>query len=141
VAPKDHHEFRLQGPAVDGSSDRSFGFVVAGFFVILAAQNAWRSGKAWPFYLVITLPLLVIAMWRPALLAPLNRIWTKLGLLLSKVVNPVVMGAVFYLVITPIAALMRLRGRDLLSRRRDRAAYSYWIARDQSVPQSMKNQF
>jgi Saxitoxin biosynthesis operon protein SxtJ len=141
VVPKDHHEFRHQGAPVDGSSDRAFGFVVAGFFVILAAQNAWRSGKAWPFYLVIAVPLLVIAMWHPEWLTSLNRMWTKLGLLLSKVVNPVVMGAVFYLVITPVAVFMRLRGRDLLSRRRDRTAHSYWILRDQSVPQSMKNQF
>jgi hypothetical protein len=143
VAPKDHHEFRLGGHDVQGSSDRSFGLVFAVFFALLAAYNGWHAGRLWPLFVALAALFLAAALWHPSWLAPLNRIWTRLGLLLSKIVNPIVMAAVFFLVIAPTAMIMRLRGRDPLSLRLDRAARSYWIPRDssQAAQGSMKDQF
>jgi hypothetical protein len=84
-----------------------------------------------------------VALARPALLAPINRLWTRFGLLLHHIVNPIVMGLMFYLAITPIGVLMRLLGKDPLKRRFDPAAATYWIQRQPGDPksQTMINQF
>jgi len=77
-----------------------------------------------------------------AALAPLNKWWTKLGLLLYRVVSPIVLGLLFYVTLTPIALVMRLLGKDPLRLRRDPDAASYWIDRSPPpAPESMKNQF
>ncbi len=79
----------------------------------------------------------------PSLLAPLNRVWTKFGLLLHKVVSPIVLGVMFYLVITPTGLLMRLFGKDPLRLKFDGTAKSYWIPREPPGPKpdSIKDQF
>ncbi len=86
---------------------------------------------------------MLAAIVAPKVLHPLNRVWTSLGLLLGKVVNPIVMGVVFLLAVTPIAVILRLLGKDLLRLRRDPAADSYWIPRDPPGPDpaSMSRQF
>lgn len=141
LGPKDHHEFRVRSHEVEGSSDRSFGLVVAAALALIGALNWWHSGNLWPFHGLAALLFVALAWWQPAWLGPLNRLWFRFGLLLAKIVNPVVMAMIFFLVITPGAMLIRLRGRDSLRRRRDVAGRSYWIPRDPSVPQSMKDQF
>ena len=78
----------------------------------------------------------------PSVLHPLNRLWMKLGLLLHRVVNPIVMGLLFYGTILPTGLIMRLRGRDLLRLKREPAADTYWIARTPGpAPESMRDQF
>jgi Saxitoxin biosynthesis operon protein SxtJ len=71
---------------------------------------------------------------RPAILAPLNRLWFKLGMLLGRVTNPVVMGIIFFLVVTPAAFVLRLMGKDPRRRKFDPAAPSYWIERKPPGP-------
>ena len=86
----------------------------------------------------------VFAALFPHLLHPLNRVWLALGKLLHRIVSPLVMGAVFFLVVTPTALIMRLRGRDLLSRRWHPEQSSYWIEREaaaQPPSETMKKQF
>jgi hypothetical protein len=84
-----------------------------------------------------------VALVRPALLTPMNRLWTKFGLLLSKIMNPLVLGILFYATVVPIGLLMRATGKDPLRLKFDRAAPSYWIVREPPGPpaESMKNQF
>jgi hypothetical protein len=79
----------------------------------------------------------------PARLAPLNRAWTGLGLLLFKVVNPLVLGLIYLTTVVPIGLVMRLLGRDLLSLKFDREAQSYWVVRDPPgpPPETMIHQF
>ena len=79
----------------------------------------------------------------PGLLRPINLIWLKFGLLLHKIVNPIVMGLLFFVVFTPMGFIMRLAGKDLLSLKRDSTAASYWSPRQTTteVEASMKNQF
>ena len=86
---------------------------------------------------------LVLAIARPMILAPLNHLWLKLGLLLYKVVNPLVMALMFYLTILPTGLLMRLLRKDPLHLKRDPQACSYWIERRPPgpVPDTMRNQF
>jgi len=139
----DHHEFGGRTATVETSSDRSFGLVFAGFFAIAAAVNGWRGGAAWPLYLALAAAFLAVAWLSPRVLAPLNRLWSKLGLLLGRIVSPVVLSLLFFLVVTPVGLLMRLTGKDPLRLRTDSGADSYWIVRDPPGPagDSMSEQF
>jgi len=84
-----------------------------------------------------------LALSWTAALAPLNRLWLRFGLLLYKVVQPLVLGLLFYGTVTPVGWLMRKAGKDPLRLRRDPAAQSYWVLRQPPgpAPESMKNQF
>lgn len=137
-----HHELGGRAAEVETSSDRSFGLVFAGFFALLAAYHAWQHRGLWPLWIAIAAVFLVVALWRPQVLAPLNRVWTKLGLFLGMIVSPVVLGLMFFLVMTPIGMLMRLFGKDPLRLRGD-PGESYWIVRDPPGPpgESMRDQF
>ncbi len=140
------HEDIRREDKVEGSSNRSFGLVVGG---ILAAVGLVRwaifSGGGTVTWLLLGVGggLLLSAALRPATLAPLNRLWTQLGLLLYHIVNPVVMGAVFFVAVVPTGLVMRALGKDLLRLRRDPSAASYWIVRTPPgpAPDSIKHQF
>ena len=125
------------------SSDRSFGVVFAAAFLVIALFPLVRGGEPRLWALAVAAAFLGAALIRPALLAPLNRLWFRFGLLLGRVTNPLIMGLVFFLVITPMAMIMRLRGKDPLRLRPDREAKSYWIERvpPGPAPASMTNQF
>jgi len=125
-----------------GPSDRSFGLVFAGFFTLVACWPLLRHGPVRIWALAVGGLFLVVTALRPALLAPLNRYWMRLGLLLNRIVNPLVTGVLFLLVITPIAVLVR-RKKDPLRLRWDPQADSYWVGRQKgsSPVDSMANQF
>ncbi len=86
-----HEAFSRDEPVVAGS-DRAFGLVMAAAFAILTALNGWHDGRIWPWTGGVAALFLAAALLRPALLRPLNRLWLKFGLLLHKIVNPIVMG-------------------------------------------------
>jgi hypothetical protein len=117
--------------------------VFAVFFVILAMFNWWHEGRWWPFYLAIAAAFLAIALLRPNVLAPLNRLWTKLGLLMAMVVSPIVLRLLFFAVVTPVGLLMRLSGKDPMRLRDGSGADSYWIVRQPPGPagDTMRDQF
>jgi hypothetical protein len=124
-------------------SERSFGLVLCAFFALVGAVRFWR-GEPWGWtWLTAAAAALFLALLWTAPLRPLNRLWFRFGMLLYKVVNPVVMGLLFYATITPMALLLRALRKDLLRLRRDPAAKSYWIVREPPgpAPESMKNQF
>ena len=137
------HEDLTREQYLEGSSDRNFGLVIAGAFLVIAVvpllhgqtPQWWASGVAIMFALV--------ALVKPALLTGLNRWWTRLGALISKVVSPVVLGVLFYCVLTPAGAMMRWTGKDPLRLERDPGMKSYWIPREPPgpPPDSMTNQF
>jgi hypothetical protein len=125
---------------VEAGSDRQFGLVIAAVMLLVAL---WPLlGAEAPRYWLAALAgaMAALGLVAPHVLHPLNLLWHRFGLLLGRVIAPLVMGAVFFVGITPIALLFRLRGKDLLERRPDPAAGSYWIVRDQPVG-SMKDQF
>ena len=137
------HERLTRDETVTGSSDRTLGFV---FAVVLGAIGLWPLIGAQPpvlWALGMAAAFGAIAALRPAWLGPLNRLWTKLGLILHRVVNPVVMALLFYLTITPFALVMRLFGKDPLKLRFEPDRKSYWIERDPPgpAPDTMKRQF
>jgi hypothetical protein len=138
-----HEEFRRR-PEVRTSSDRSFGLVFATFFALIALWPVLRRHELNRRWAVVLCALfLFIALVRPSLLGPLNRLWTQLALVLNRITTPLIMGLFFFLVITPLALLFRLQGKDLLRLRFDPAASSYWIRRESTPldPKSMTHQF
>ena len=136
------HESFVRDEVTAPGSDRTFGLVMAGALAVLALFNGWHHGRLWPWMLLAAALFLVLGLLRPSLLHPLNRLWTMLGLLLHRIVNPIVMGLLFYGTILPTGLVMRLRGRDLLRLRRDPAAETYWIKRTPGpAPETMKDQF
>jgi hypothetical protein len=137
------HEDLSRDHQVEGSSDRSFGLVFSGVFVIVACWPLfYRELPRW-WALVVALVLTAIAILKPALLTHPNRLWTKLGLLLGKIVSPIALGILFFGVVAPIGVLVRLTGKDPLRLKLDSSADSYWIPRKPPgpPPDSMTNQF
>lgn len=137
------HETYDREEPVTGSSDRGFGIVFACVFALLALYNLWHDGTAWRWLAAIALLFLALAFIRPRLLSPLNRAWTRLGMILYHVTNPIILGMIFFLFVTPLGLVMRLAGKDFLRRQIDPKAKSYWIRREPPgpPPDSMKNQF
>lgn len=142
AGPANFHE-ALPEDELIVAKDRSFGLVMAGAGGVIGTLPLLRGGEPRLWALGLGGAFLVIAVVRPALLHPLNRLWARLGWLMNKVVSPLVMGALFFLVLTPMALVQRARGRDPLRLARDPAAPSYWIPRDPPgpAPESMRNQF
>lgn len=138
------HERIDRHEEVIGSSDRSFGFVFAGVFTIITLVKLWRGWSDWGYlWLGLAVAFAVAAAAAPSILAPLNRIWLKIGLALHKVMTPLIMGLLFFLVVTPIGLMMRATGKDILRLKRSPEEKSYWIDRTPPgpAPDSMKNQF
>lgn len=137
------HEDFDRTEKVEGSSERTFGLVFAGLFAAVGLWPLLGGGGPRLWSLGIAALFLALATLRPAALRPLNRLWLRFGLLLHKVVNPLVLGLLFYATVTPTGLLMRLAGKDPLGRRFDPAASSYWVLRDPPgpAPETMKKQF
>jgi hypothetical protein len=137
------HEDFSREEHIEGSSDRSFGFVFAAVFALIALWPLLHHGGLRVWALAVAAAFGLVAIVRPALLATPNRLWMKLGLLLGKIVAPIALGILFYVVLTPLGAMMRMAGKDPLRLKRDAAAASYWIPRQPPGPPpgSMTNQF
>jgi hypothetical protein len=126
------HESLAREHEVKSGSDRAFGLVMAGACSLIAGWSFWSGGSNWPYWPVAAIAFLSTALLCPAVLAPLNRLWFRLGRLLHRVVNPLVMGLLFFMVIAPVGLLMRLFGKRPLPLEFDREATSYWLARNAS---------
>jgi hypothetical protein len=128
---------------VKRSSNRTFGVVFAVFFALVAALPALRGHSLRLWALPFSGLFLVTALAAPKVLAPLNRTWTALGALLHAVVNPIVLGVLFYLVFAPFGWVLRRMGKDFLHLRPAPHEPTYWIPRQPPgpPPESMSNQF
>lgn len=138
-----HESFRDHG-VQKTASDRSFGIVFAVVFGLIAAAQWYFNRPEWAFGLgCASAAFLAAALIFPRILAPMNWGWTRFGLLLHKVTNPIILGAIFFLVCTPMGVVMRLFGFDPLRTKLDPSADSYWIDRDPPgpAPDTMPNQF
>ena len=128
------------GSKIKISSNRSFGLV---FFILFLVISLWpfiHEGQIRIWSAVISIVFLILGLMNSKLLTPLNRLWFKFGMFLGAIVAPVVMGIIFFLVVTPTGFLMRMMGKDLLRRKYDKSNKSYWIKHDKSSS-SMKQQF
>jgi Saxitoxin biosynthesis operon protein SxtJ len=140
------HEDFGRHEEVKGSSDRGFGLTVGGILVAIAALRIWLHDGYGTFELVLApigICLVVLGLVRPQSLAVLNRAWTKLGLLMFKVISPVVLALLYVITFVPIGLIMRASGRDPLRLKRDPEASTYWIKREPPgpAPETMIHQF
>jgi hypothetical protein len=139
------HENLSREHQVEGASDRGFGLTVGGIVLMIAVWRAVFGEFGWlePLLAAIGGLLVGFGLFAPARLAPLNRLWTRLGVLLAKVVSPIGLGLIFALAIVPTGLIMRLLGKDLLGLRFQPNAASYWIRREPPGPDpiTMPRQF
>lgn len=137
------HEELTRTHEVRGSSNRNFGLVFTTFWLLVALAPLRKHGAVREWALPLSAVFLLLSIWRPIWLQPLNRLWTQLGLLLGRIVTPVAMALLFFLIFTPVAFLARLLGKDPLRLTLNAQARSYWIERvpPGPAPDSMSNQF
>lgn len=137
------HEELTRKHAVRGSSDRAFGLVFGAFFALVGLSPLWKHQPRRTWALALAAVFLLVAIFRPIWLHSLNRAWIQLGLLLARVVNPIVMGVLFFVVVVPTAVIFRLLGKDPLRLTLDAKGPSYWIERRPAgpSPHTMANQF
>ena len=136
-------ELTSHAAEVRPGSNRSFGLVFAAVFAVIGCLPLWVGHMPRWWAVVIAAALGIVAFVRPDLLAPLNRVWFRIGMVLSRVVSPIVLGVVYFLCVTPIGLIMRAMGKDVLALRWRGENTSYWIVREphQPAPETMKNQF
>ena len=121
------------------SSNRSFGIVFFIVFLLIALYPLSYSGEIRVWSVSISLIFLVLGLLNSKILTPLNKLWFKFGIFLSKIISPLIMGIIFFLVVTPIGLIMRIFGKDVLNLKYNKNK-SYWI--EKNGPKSkMKNQF
>jgi len=129
----------LRNTEIKIGSNKSFGIVFFIVFLLVALYPLINNGdlRIWSF--IIAISFLILGLINSKVLTPLNKLWFKFGLLLGKVISPLIMGIIFFLVVTPTALIMRIIGKDLLNLKFNNKK-SYWI--EKTGPKSkMKNQF
>jgi len=124
-------------------SDKSFGWTFTAVFALYGCLPLRKGGSVRVWALGISCGFLLVTLIRPEMLHRLNRAWMQLGYLLGRVVNPIVTGVLFFLLVSPVGLLLRLFGKDSLRLRWDPAMSSYWIERHPPgpAPSTMSNQF
>ena len=120
-------------------SNKSFGIVFFVVFLLISLYPLTYVGEIKLWSLIISFIFLILGLLNSKILAPLNKIWFKFGILLGKIVSPLIMGAIFFLVVTPIGIILRLMGKDVLNLKYNKNK-SYWIENN-SPKSKMKNQF
>ena len=121
------------------SSNRSFGIVFFIVFVLIALYPLIDKGELRLWSLMISIIFFILGILNSKILTPINKLWFKFGILLGKIVSPIILGIIFFFVVTPIGVLMRFFGKDVLNLKYNNNK-SYWI--EKTGPKSkMKNQF
>ena len=122
------------------SSNRSFGLV---FFFVLIIIGLWplkNNGDLRIYFIVLSIPFLILGLINSKLLNPLNLLWFKFGILIGSFMAPIVMGIVFFLVVTPTGLIMKMFGKKMLDEPFDKSKKSYWINCNKQAS-SMRKQF
>ena len=121
------------------SSNRSFGIVFFVVFLLIALYPLLNNEDVRSWSLILSFIFLILGVSNSKLLNPLNKIWFKFGILLGSFVSPIVMGVVFFVIVTPTSLIMKVLGKNLLNLKRDNKR-TYWIERSK-IKSKMKNQF
>ena len=141
------HENLTERENVKVGTERGFGLVFAVVFIVISLLPLFtmsdQEGQLRIWALVVAGFFAGTALTMPRLLAPLNKLWFRFGLLLHKIVNPLIMGVLFFVTVTPIGLIMRSMGKTPLKLGFDKNADTYWITRTPPgpAPETMKRQF
>jgi len=120
-------------------SNKSFGIVFFIVFLVISVYPLFFEGNLRVWSLIVSLLFLVLGLINSRVLTPLNRLWFKFGMFLGKFISPIIMGLVFFIVVTPTGLIMRAFKKDLLNLKK-KDTKSYWIKRDK-FKSDMRNQF
>ena len=121
------------------SSNQNFGIVFFVVFLLIAFYPITNSEDIRVWSLIISFIFIILGLLNSKILTPLNKLWFKFGIFLGKIVSPLIMGIIFFFVVTPIGLIMRMLGKDVLNLKQNKDK-SYWI--EKNGPKSkMKNQF
>mgnify|MGYP001294007736 FL=1 len=126
-------------PKIKLPTNRNFGIVFSIVFLIIALWPLLKQNDLRLWSLSISGIFLVLGLFNSKLLSPLNKIWFKFGMLLGSFIAPIVMGVIFFLVVTPTGLIMKLFGKDLLNLKKNKKE-TYWLDKD-NLNSSLKNQF
>ena len=121
------------------SSNKSFGIVFSIFFLLISVYPLLNNDPIYYWSLFVSFIFLVLGLMNSKILSPLNVLWFKFGILLGKIVSPVVMGIIFFLVVTPISIILKMFGKDVLNLKFNNNK-TYWIVKD-GPKSNMKKQF
>ena len=128
----------MKNKKIKMSSNRSFGLVFFAIFLIISIWPLLDDKDIRIWSLIISLIFLILGILNSNILKPFNKIWFKFGIFLGKIVSPIIMGLVYFLVVTPTGFIMRFLGKDLLKLKKNKNN-TYWLAKN--YKSSMKDQF
>ena len=125
------------------SPNQQFGAMFTALFAVLAAVSYIRGGSFYAWFAGLSGLTALVTLLRPQSLGGLHAAWMRLAALLNRIVSPLVLAAMFFVILTPVGLLRRMFGHDSMRRKFEHAAHSYWIAREppNSPSDSMRNQF
>jgi len=129
----------LKNQKIKIGSNKSFGIVFSIVFLVIAFWPMLNGNEINYWSLAISIVFLILGLINSKILTPLNKIWFKFGILLGNVVGPIVMGIIFFLIVTPISIIMKLLGKDLINLKKNNNN-SYWIKKN-NQKSKMKNQY
>ena len=138
MKPQKTNIWQLKNKKINISSNRSFGLVFFAVFLIISIWPLLDNQDIRIWSLIVSLIFLILGILNSNLLRPFNKIWFKFGMFLGSIVSPIVMGLVFFLVVTPTGFLMRLFGKDLLKLKKNKNN-TYWV--EKNYKSNMKDQF
>lgn len=121
-------------------SNKSFGIVFFVIFIIIALWPLLKDENIRVWSIIVSITFLTLGLLNSKILTPLNKLWMRLGILLGAIVSPIVMGVVYFGVITPIGLIMKLFGKDVLNLKIDTNKNTYWTLK-KKIPSKMKDQF
>ena len=124
-------------------SNKSFGLLIGGVLLLVAGLHYWKERPDFFVWLIVAVGFIAVALLMPRILAPLRRLWLKLGHLMSIVISPIILALMYVLAIVVTGVLIRLFGKDLLSLKLKPEEASYWIKRNPPGPEfkSLADQF
>ena len=121
-------------------SNKSFGIVFFVIFIIIALWPLLKDENIRVWSIIVSITFLTLGLLNSKILTPLNKLWMRLGILLGAIVSPIVMGVIYFGVITPIGLIMKLFGKDVLNLKIDTNKNTYWTLK-KKIPSKMKDQF
>ena len=122
------------------SSNKSFVLVFFVIFIIIALWPLLNDGNIRIWSIIVSIIFLILGLLNSKILTPFNKLWMRLGALLGIIVSPIVMGVVYFGIITPIGLIMKLFGKDVLNLKLDKNKKTYWTLK-KKIPSKMKDQF
>ena len=129
----------MQKKNIKISTNKSFGIVFFIFFLIITMSPLLNDENIRIWSLIISLIFLILGLMNSRILTPLNKLWFKFGILLGSIISPIIMGIVFFVIVTPTSFIMKFLGKNLLNLKKDNKS-TYWIERPK-VKIKMKDQF